>query len=148
MPTHVIVNDQNELIISDTGNYRVRKVSNNGTIETLVGLGHVGFSDDGSVATESKLQGPRGLLLYNNSLYIADQKRVRIMSLGCDSGYQLSQDKTVCLPFCYGKLANSDNVCSGGKCVGFGCYLFEKLVFVSPMTGVLVIHYTLEENVN
>ena len=50
---HLVVDTQGNLFIADTGNNRVRKVSPDGIITTVVGTGEVGFSGDGGPAIEA-----------------------------------------------------------------------------------------------
>jgi hypothetical protein len=68
------------LFISDTGNYRVRKVDTNGIITTVVGTNFPpGFSGDGGAATNAKLQSPEGIAVDRfGNLFIADTFNNRI----------------------------------------------------------------------
>ena len=83
-PAGVAVDPANNLYISDSGNYRVRKVyANTGTIVTYVGTGDSGSKGDGGIALDASLYTPYGLHLdqYGN-LYIAEffQNHIRLVS--------------------------------------------------------------------
>jgi hypothetical protein len=71
------------LYIVDHGNGRVRKVSADGTIATVAGVGEEGFAGDGGPATEAHLFGPNSSVVDGSgNLYIADlfNHRVRKVS--------------------------------------------------------------------
>jgi hypothetical protein len=69
------------LYIADTGNYRIRKVSPDGTISTVAGSGAPGLSGDGGPATSAKLVYPVGVKVDSaGNLYIADGVAVRVVS--------------------------------------------------------------------
>ncbi len=74
-PTGLGLDSAGNLYISDTGNRRVRRVDNNGTITTFAGnglLGSVGSVGDGGAATSARVT-PAGLNLdAAGNLYIAD----------------------------------------------------------------------------
>ena len=60
------------LYIADTGNNRIRKVSN-GVITTVAGNGTSGFSGDNGPATSAQLDSPYGVAVDSaGNLYIAD----------------------------------------------------------------------------
>ena len=60
------------LYIADTGNNRIRKVSN-GVITTVAGNGTHGFSGDNGPATSAQLDDPDGVAVDSaGNLYIAD----------------------------------------------------------------------------
>lgn len=82
-PYGVATTSSGDLLIADTGNYRVRQVSS-GTITTIAGTTS-GFSGDGGAATAAKLSAPRRLLvLGNGDLLVSDhtQSRIRRISAG------------------------------------------------------------------
>ena len=60
-PQYLAVDGQGNVLISDTGNNRVRKVSTTGVITTLAGTGVAGFSGDSGPAANAQLQNPLGL---------------------------------------------------------------------------------------
>ena len=67
------------LYIADSGNHKVRKVTN-GTISTLAGSGTAGFGGDGGSATAAQLNTPFGVAVdAAGTLYIAEfgNNRVR-----------------------------------------------------------------------
>ncbi|GIW45560.1 MAG: hypothetical protein KatS3mg077_2842 [Candidatus Binatia bacterium] len=82
-PTDVICGAGGELYVADTFNHRVRKVSSDGTIVTVVGDGR-GFSNgDGGPATSASVNAPRGLALDSaGNLYIAESDGNRVRKVG------------------------------------------------------------------
>jgi sugar lactone lactonase YvrE len=77
-PVGVAVDSGGNLFIADYGNQRVRQVSQQGIINTVAGNGSVGFCGDGGLASNACLNGPTGLALDNNDLFIADQGNNRV----------------------------------------------------------------------
>ena len=67
------------LLISDTFNKRIRKVTSNGIISTIAGNGQHRFSGDGGAATAASLSGPAGVAVDSaGKLFIADTNNHRI----------------------------------------------------------------------
>ncbi len=73
-PHGIALDTAGNLIISDAGNHRVRKVSTSGIITTLAGTGTSGYSGDFGVATGARLAFPhnltadtRGLIYFTDS---------------------------------------------------------------------------------
>jgi sugar lactone lactonase YvrE len=78
-PTGVAVDATGTLLIADTANNRVRRVSPDGIITTVAGSGAKGFSGDGGAAVNAKLSGPTGVAIGpDGGLYIADSGNDRI----------------------------------------------------------------------
>ena len=78
-PTGVAMDRIGNLIISDNGNQRIRKVTTNGIINTVAGTGYVGYFGDGASATNAKLYYPYGIVVDGNgNLFIADKGNNRI----------------------------------------------------------------------
>ena len=64
--------------IADASNNRVRKVDLSGTITTVAGTGHSGYSGDGGLATEAQLSFPGALAVDTaGNVYIAEGSRIR-----------------------------------------------------------------------
>ena len=83
-PEGVAVDSAGNLYIADSGNYRIRTVSN-GVITTVAGNGTQGFSGDNGPATSAALSGPNGVAVDSaGNLYIADyyNNRIRKVSNG------------------------------------------------------------------
>jgi uncharacterized protein (TIGR03437 family) len=73
-PRGLAVATDGTVYIIDSENFRIRKVSPDGTIMTIAGTGVPGSTGDNGPANKSQLQSPRGLALdQKGNLYIADQ---------------------------------------------------------------------------
>jgi sugar lactone lactonase YvrE len=80
------VDTDGNLFIGEIGNltpsfvgHRVRKVSLDGTIRTVAGIGKGGFSGDNGPATAAQLSGPTGLAVDSaGNLFIADYNNYRV----------------------------------------------------------------------
>jgi uncharacterized protein (TIGR03437 family) len=82
-PSGIAVDSAGNLYIADTGNQRIRKVSN-GVIATVAGDGTAGYGGDNGPATSAQLYDPGGVAVDSaGNLYIADSgNRVRKVSNG------------------------------------------------------------------
>jgi sugar lactone lactonase YvrE len=82
-PIALAVDTDGNLLISDWGNYRVRKVSPDGIITTVAGSDKKTFAGEGGPATEAGLRGPAGLAIdAAGSLFIPDSGAFRDDELG------------------------------------------------------------------
>jgi alpha-tubulin suppressor-like RCC1 family protein/sugar lactone lactonase YvrE len=80
-PHGVASEGKGSFYIADSDNYRIRKVSTNGIINTVAGIGSSAFWGDGGPATDASL-GPFGIALGNSgNLYIADTNNYRIRKI-------------------------------------------------------------------
>jgi sugar lactone lactonase YvrE len=72
-PSGVAVDGQGNLFIADTSNYRIRRVTSDGIINTVAGNGSRGFGGDGGPATSAQFSGPTGIFTDgSNTLFIVD----------------------------------------------------------------------------
>jgi sugar lactone lactonase YvrE len=86
-PTGIAVDSSGDIIISDSGNNRVREFTPGGTILTIAGGGCCGLLGDGGPASAAQLNGPQGLALDSiGNLYIADSANNRIRMLSAQDG--------------------------------------------------------------
>ncbi|MBN2694264.1 hypothetical protein JXR93_06345 [bacterium] len=70
---------ENEIYFVDTGNHRVRKITKNGDIETVVGNGSRYIQSDMKMGMEeAKLYYPTAIEFYGKHLYIADRNGTMI----------------------------------------------------------------------
>lgn len=88
-PAGIAVNAAGDIFISDKGNNRIRKVTvSNGNISTIAGTGVAGFSGDGLVATNAKINNPAGIALDGaGNIYFADRSNSRIRKITITNGY-------------------------------------------------------------
>jgi uncharacterized protein (TIGR03437 family) len=78
-PWNVAVDGSGNLIVSDTYNSRIRKVTPDGVIATIAGNGSAGYSGDGGPAATASLSQPHGLAFDSNgNLFVADYLNSRI----------------------------------------------------------------------
>jgi sugar lactone lactonase YvrE len=85
LPNSVTVDMAGNLYISDSYNFRIRKVTPGGVISTIAGQGTAGFSGDGGLATSAQLYLPMGISLdASDNLYIADYVNRRIREVASD----------------------------------------------------------------
>jgi len=78
-PKGVFVDAARKIYIADTGNHKIRMVSTGGIATIEVGTGTGGFSGDGGLATDAKLNAPARVCLdAAGNLYIADTNNNRI----------------------------------------------------------------------
>ncbi|MGN6188467.1 MAG: hypothetical protein ACTHOE_06180 [Conexibacter sp.] len=72
-------------LIADTGNNRIRRVTADGTITTIVGTGTAGFGGDGGPAGRALLNAPEGVAaLADGSIAVADSGGERVRLVGVD----------------------------------------------------------------
>lgn len=73
------------IYISDALNFRVRKITPDGIITTVVGTGVEGFSGDGGQATAAQIAGVEGIAVADDgTLYLADYNNNRIRKVTPD----------------------------------------------------------------
>ena len=78
-PSAVVIDAAGNVLFTDRGNNRIRKVSTAGTISTIAGTGTANFSGDGGAAVNAELNLPFGIALDRaGNLYIADYFNERI----------------------------------------------------------------------
>ena len=78
-PTAILVQPDGTLLLSDTGNHRIRSISPAGIITTIAGTGIPGNSGDNGTALTATLRSPSALLRdADNTLLIADTGNHRI----------------------------------------------------------------------
>ena len=70
------------LYFADQGNHRIRAISTDGRINTVVGNGHPGFAGDGGLAVDAQLADPSGVFVDGQGrIYVADRSNHRIRAV-------------------------------------------------------------------
>lgn len=78
----IAVDSVGNLLIADTGNNRIRRVTPDGTITTLAGTGMAGHAGDNGPAAMAELNGPADIEVSSNgTLYIADTQNSCVRSI-------------------------------------------------------------------
>jgi sugar lactone lactonase YvrE len=73
------------LFIADTDNHRIRKITPDGIIKTVVGTGISGYDGDGHAANSAQIYFPRGVAIDSaENIYIADSGNNRIRKVSPD----------------------------------------------------------------
>ncbi|MBT5874515.1 MAG: hypothetical protein HOH43_13940, partial [Candidatus Latescibacteria bacterium] len=87
----VALNPAGEVIVVDTRNNRIRKISTSGIVSTIAGDGFVDafgegrFRGDNGPAAEASIRGPRGVFVAaNGNIFIADTENQRIRKIDTD----------------------------------------------------------------
>ncbi|MFD0309636.1 RICIN domain-containing protein [Streptomyces sp. NPDC127119] len=84
-PREVAVDSAGALYITDAGNHRVRKITADGTISTVAGIGVAGFAGDGGPATAARLNYPLGVAVDSaDTVYISDHTNHRVRKITAD----------------------------------------------------------------
>jgi len=80
-PRAIACDHAGNLYISDTGNQRIRKVSESGVITTIAGTGAQGYSGDGGPAINAQLEVPTSVAADTaGNLFISVYRRIRKVS--------------------------------------------------------------------
>ncbi len=84
-PQGLALDSSSGLLIADSGNHRIRRISAQGFITTVAGNGTAGFGGDGRPATEASLNAPSGVTVdAAGNIYIADTGNQRVRRVGVD----------------------------------------------------------------
>ncbi len=86
-PRGVAVDAVGNLYIADTGQHRIRKVTQAGLISTIAGTGVEGFSGDGGPATNARLNAPLNLAVdAAGNVYFSDFGNHRVRKITASTG--------------------------------------------------------------
>jgi hypothetical protein len=84
-PSGVAVGPDGSLYVSDGHNFRIRRVSPDGTITTVAGTGVIGFSGDGGPATAARIGAPHGIAVdASGAIYFSDFTNHRVRKVAAD----------------------------------------------------------------
>lgn len=84
-PADIRSDNNGNVFIADVRNHRIRMVDSTGRISTVAGVGKRGFSGDGTLAIEARLDTPWGIAVDSrNRLIIADSANHRVRRVEAD----------------------------------------------------------------
>jgi uncharacterized protein (TIGR03437 family) len=84
-PHSVAVDAAGNLYIADTDNHRIRKVTPQGSINTIAGNGNPAFFGDGGAAVQAAIHSPQGVAVDGSgNVYIADTLDQRVRKVAAD----------------------------------------------------------------
>ena len=88
LPLGVFVDGSGNIVIADSGDYRIREVvAATGNIQTVAGNGTAGFSGDGGPATSASLLSPFGVFVdVSGNIFIADSGNSSIREVVAATG--------------------------------------------------------------
>lgn len=85
LPQGLFVEKDNSVLIADTGNNRVRRLTADGKIATIAGNGNGAYDGDGGPATSASLNGPIGIAEDDaGNIYINESNSSAIRQIGSD----------------------------------------------------------------
>lgn len=84
-PYGVVVDDEGDVFVADTGNHAVRRIGTDGIVTTVAGSGRAGSSGDGGPAVSARLSSPLAVDIdADGGLIIADTFGYRVRRVGPD----------------------------------------------------------------
>lgn len=84
-PWGIAVSPSGQVYISDSKNNRVRRITTNGTLETIAGSAEAGDTSDVRLATQARLNEPHGICFYGDSLLLISDhfnNRIKAVKVG------------------------------------------------------------------
>jgi len=85
-PTALAIDGQGNLLLCDTANHRIRRISAGGVIATVAGTGVQGFSGDGSAASSAQLDSPAGIAVATDGrIFVSDSHNYRLRVIATDN---------------------------------------------------------------
>jgi sugar lactone lactonase YvrE len=85
-PHDVAVDPTGDIYIADSHNNRIRRVTRDGIIRTVVGTGRGGYNGDGIPATRAQIYRPKSVVPTTSTLYFSDGDNNRIRSVDLVTG--------------------------------------------------------------
>ena len=84
-PEGIATDSRGNIYVADANNHRIRRLANDGTIQTIAGTGIAGFSGDDGAASAAQLNAPYGLCIDRlGNLYVADLANARVRRISAD----------------------------------------------------------------
>ena len=85
LPQGLFIEKSGSILIADSGNNRVRRLTSNGMIATIAGVGNSSYDGDGGPAVSGSLNSPAGVAVDDaGNIYISDTNSSAIRQIGAD----------------------------------------------------------------
>jgi len=147
-PRGVVALADGGLLVVDTGNHRLRRVTANGIITTMAGTGVAGVSGDEGPAVTARIKGPMAATATpDGTVYLADDYGYRLRKIGSDGIIHHLAGTGSCCTLAEGVLADGATLANAGQ-IALGpdgaLYVAEMLtpsgrlrkITPTPMAGV------------
>lgn len=86
-PYAVAFDSAGNMYIPDSDDNRIRKVDTAGTITTFAGTGTIGFSPDGTIATQAQMWAPAGVIVdVAGNVYVSDSQNGAVRKINAQTG--------------------------------------------------------------
>lgn len=81
-PSGIVLDSKGDILIADSANFRIRLVTTDGTISSVVGTGNASYSGDGRLPLAAQFLSPQGLALDTaGNLYVGDSGNFRLRKI-------------------------------------------------------------------
>ncbi|WP_367154822.1 RHS repeat-associated core domain-containing protein [Methylomonas sp. HYX-M1] len=143
-PSNIALGRDGSLFVSDSGNDRIRRISPDGLISTIVGNGQRGFAGDNGPAAQAVVNYPGGMAVgADGRLYVSDNQnhRVRRISQSLDGFtnsdiYVASSDGSVLYRFdAFGRHLSTLHTLTGATLQNMGYDSAGRLISVTDANG-------------
>ncbi|MFY9979932.1 MAG: choice-of-anchor D domain-containing protein [Candidatus Sulfotelmatobacter sp.] len=143
-PYNVAEDSFGNVYIADTANNRIRMVTaTTGVISTVAGTGIAGHTGDGGAATSATLNGPTGITIVGENMWIADTGNLAVREMSLSSGGNSGSGEINLFAGTYGVACSAaPPACGDGGPATSAAFSTPESVAVDPSGNVYIADYT------